>query len=305
MNRARRLLKPVSAAWNWLARLRLVARWPVKWALLAAVVLFALYPRPGLFLEQIRHLSNVESLIQPELPQLAEINREISATLKPDATPREEFRAVERYVYNRIRYEYDWFNWGNRDYWPTTQEVLERQREDCDGRAVLAASLLRARGFATATVVGNLNHVWVQVDKTELMGPQKDRNFQRVGGKLVISLPQQRTVLASAAMIRKFPSLRSLLIMAAVLVLAYHPCRNLTGLLALATLALAGFVLFLGWADRFDDDAKSLLLGPLSGALALLLGALTGALLANRVLSRRPKPASQQNNSIAENQPAA
>ena len=44
-------------------------------------------------------------------------------------------------------------------------------------------------------------------------------------------------------MIRKFPSLRSLLILAAVLVLAYHPCRNLTGLLALSTLALAGFVL--------------------------------------------------------------
>jgi len=66
---------------------------------------------------------------------------------------------------------------------------------------------------------------------------------------------------------------------------------NLTGLLALSTLALAGFVLFVGWADRFDDDAKSLLLGPLSGALALLLSALAGALLANRVLSWREAPA--------------
>ena len=199
------------------------------------------------------------------------------------ATRQAEFKAVERYVYDHIRYEYDWFNWGNLDYWPTTQEVLARKREDCDGRAVLAASILRARGFKTASVVANLQHVWVMVDNVGLMGPQADKNYRRVGGKVVLTLPQWRTWLDGSAMINKFPSLRSLLILFAALVLAYHPCRNLTGLLALAVVALVGFVVLLDWANHFEPRSNELGLGLLSGALALVTCAWVGALAAGRI----------------------
>lgn len=279
--------------WMHLARLPLVWRWLVKWILFGIVTLFTLFPRPDLLLAHIRHLGNVEALIQPNLPQIAEINRELDAGLKAGATRKEEFRAVEACVHRRIPYAYDWFNWGNLDYWPTTAEVLARQREDCDGRAVLATSLLRARGFQTARVVANLQHVWVAVDDAELMGPQRDANYRRVGNRAVLTFPRLRTVLASVAMMGKFPALRSLLILAAALLLAYHPCRNVTGMLAVSTGALVGFILLLDWGTRFDARAPTLTVWPLPVAVALLTAALLGALWANRMCRRRPSVSAQ------------
>jgi hypothetical protein len=273
--------------WTRLAQLPLAWRLLIKWAALGVVTAFALFPHPVLLARHVQHVRNIEALIQPDLPEIAAINREIDAKLNPDATRKDQFRTVERWVYEHIRYEYDWFNWGNLDYWPTAAEVLERKREDCDGQAVLAASILRGRGFKTAHIVANLQHVWVAVDGDELMGPQKDKNYRRVGGKTVLTLPQWRTVLASSAMICKFPALRSLLILAAALVLAYHPCRHLTGLFAVFTVALVGFILLLDWGNRFDARAQTLVLGPLVSSLILLAGALVGALLAERLLIRK------------------
>lgn len=287
MTRLQQMFEWFWRVWLWLAQLRAGWRWLVKGALLGAVVLFTLYPHPVLLVREIQHLSNIESLIQPGLPEIAEMNRTISAQLKPDATKRDEFRAVERFVNEHIRYEYDWFNWGNLDYWPTAKEAIDRKREDCDGQAIVAASLLRARGFKTAQVVANLQHCWVAVDGMELMGPQTDRNFRRVGDRVVLTLPQLRTVLASTAMITKFPAVRCLIILAAALVLAYHPCRNWTGLFAVLALSLVGFVLLLDWGNRFNPRAQVLTMGPLLWALACQLVALLGALAAHRLLRSR------------------
>lgn len=284
-------MRRFATAWDWLERLRLLPRWIVKTLLLSGIVLFVLYPNPVRLVQQIQHLSNVESLIQPDLPELVAINAEITSNLKTNATRKEEFRAVEAYVYSHIRYEYDWFNWGNLDYWPTAREVLERKREDCDGRAVLAASILRARGFHTANVVGNLQHVWVTVDHAELMGPQPDRNFQRVDGKVVVTLPQWQTILASTAMINKFPALRCVVILLTVLVLAYHPCRSLTGFLGLSVAGLLGFVVFLDWSNRYEPRLGGSEIGLLATALGLLGFTWIAALLAHRWLrSRALKP---------------
>ncbi len=272
--------------WTRLARLPWVWRCLVKWALLASVTIGVLYPHLNLLLRQIQHLRNVESLIQPGLSEITAMNREIDAQLATNALRRDEFKTVERYVYLHIPYKYDWINWGNLDYWPTTAEVLERKREDCDGRAVLATSLLRARGFKTAHIVANLNHVWVAVDKTELMGPEKEKNLRRVGGRTVVTLPGLRTWLGSVAMISEFPAIRSLIILATVLVLAYHPCRNVTGLLAVTTVALVGFVLLLDWGNRLESRSEVTLSLQLIAAFGLLLLALVAALLAGRWLER-------------------
>ncbi len=71
---------------------------------------------------------------------------------------------------------------GQPRYWPTTAESWSANaRIATVGR--VATSLLRARGFKTAHIVANLNHVWVAVDKTELMGPEKEKNLRRVGGE--------------------------------------------------------------------------------------------------------------------------
>ena len=127
--------------WTQLARLPWVWRCFVKWTLLASVTIGVLYPHLNLLLRQAQHLRDVESLIPPDLPEIAAMNREIDARLATNTLRRDEFKTVERYVYQRVPYKYDWVNWGHLAYWPTTAEVLKRKREDCAGRAALAPSL--------------------------------------------------------------------------------------------------------------------------------------------------------------------
>lgn len=273
--------------WRWLETHRLLKRVSLKMALLAGVVLFALYPNPILLVRQVGHLLNMESLIQPDLPAMPEINRAIDQLLATNTPTLTEFKAVERFVYRRIAYQYDWHGWVNLDYWPTAAEVWERQREDCDGRAVLAASILRARGHAEARLVANLQHVWVAVGRNELMGPMADKNFRREGGKLVdgklvgaktvITLPSLKTLLDSLAMTCKFPAWRVVLMLVTLLALVFHPAADTGRFAMLCAVMLAGYAVFLDWCvRRLDRDAAGFDWN-FPVAAALMLGSLVCA----------------------------
>jgi predicted transglutaminase-like cysteine proteinase len=252
--------------WRWLETQRPLKRVSLKLTVLASVVLFALYPNPVLLVRQVGHLLNMESLIQPDLPAMPEINRAIDQLLATNTPTLTEFKAVERFVYRRIAYQYDWHGWWNLDYWPTAAEVWERQREDCDGRAVLAASILRARGYPEARLVANLQHVWVAVGTNELMGPMADKNFRREGGKLVdgklvgaktvVTLPSLKTLLDSLAMTCKFPAWRVVLMLVTLLALLFHPAADTGRFAMLCAGMLAGYAVFLDWCvRRLDRDA--------------------------------------------------
>ena len=274
--------------WEWLARRGFILRACLKLLLFGLVTLVVLYPNPILLIKQVRHLADVESLIQPGLPAMAEINRDINRLLPTNATPQKEFQTVERFVYQKIKFQYDWYNWGNLDYWPTAAEVWDRKREDCDGRAVLAVSILRARGFKDARIVANLNHVWVAVGQDELMGPQADKNFRREGDQVVISLPAFKTLLDVASQLSKFPVLRSLIIFFTAVGLFYHPCRNLTGFFATTTLGLVGFGLLLDWSGmQLAGESKGVDFNFFAGVALLVVAALL-ALFMNRILARLP-----------------
>jgi hypothetical protein len=242
--------------WTKLATLRFIWRLAIKLGLFAGVVLFVLYPNPVLFVRQFHHYADVEALIQPNFREMTMINREIDALLPADTSRENEFKAIQRYVYQHIRYAYDWDNWGNFDFWPTAEQVWQRKQEDCDGRAILAASILRARGFTTAKLRGNFRHIWVAVDRDELMGPDQEQTFELEGGKPTIVLPSFDFALKSVAFyIAEFPGIRNLIIFFTLLVLCYHPCRNLTEFFGMATLGLIGFILLKDWAQdlRADD----------------------------------------------------
>lgn len=252
--------------WRWLETQRPLKRAGWKLALLAAVVLFALYPNPVLLVRQIGHYVNMEALIQPDLPAMPEINREIDQLLATNTSALTELKTVERFVYRRVPYQYDWHGWWNLDYWPTAAEVWERKREDCDGRAVLAVSILRARGYPEARLVANLQHVWVAVGTNELMGPMADKNFRREGGKVVdgklvgaktiITLPKLKTLLDSLAMTCKFPAWRVVLMLVTLLALVFHPGADTGRFAMLCALLLAGYAVFLDWCvRRMDRDA--------------------------------------------------
>ena len=281
-------LAPIARAFGlWLGQRSPLKRAGLKLALFAFVVLFALYPNPVLLVRQISHLLDTESLIQPDLPAMPEINRAIDQMIATNTPPLAEFKAVERFVYRRIQYQYDWHGWWNLDYWPTAAEVWERQREDCDGRAVLAVSILRARGYPEARLVANLQHVWVAVGTNELMGPMADKNFRREGGqmvngklvgaKTVITLPEFKTLLDSLAMTCKFPAWRVVLMLVTLLWLVFHPATDHGRFTLLCAFTLAGYALFLDWCVRRMDRDNAGFDGNFPVAALLIVGALVFA----------------------------
>lgn len=238
--------------WNRLAALPVVGRIVMKWIIFIVVVVGVLFPNPFIFVEQIQNMLDMERLIQPDFKGIDDINREIDQLLDGETTRGEEFRLIQRYVYRHIPYSYDWHQWGVVDYWPVAEKVWESRTEDCDGRAVLAVSILRSRGFESAHLVASLRHMWVAVDDVELMGPDSEKSIKKEDGRTVISLPSITMFLKGYAFkLGEFPATRSAVILLTLLVLLYHPCRNLTGLLGTMLVGLSGFIMLLEWGRKF------------------------------------------------------
>lgn len=155
-----------------LNKLRWFWRLPIKLALFGFTVAAVCFPSVGRLRQHLIHWSNPNLLIQPDNPSLQPLVEEVRSTLPPDQSPLQILKGVEKYVYKRIPYEWDWNNWGNADYLPTVDEVLAKGKEDCDGRAVIAASILASLGFQ-AQLVTDFSHVWVKTEHGEAMGPGK------------------------------------------------------------------------------------------------------------------------------------
>jgi len=156
-----------------LNNLRWYVRVPVKWIVFGLTVLAVCFPSPHRLLTHVRHWRDPNALIEPDAPAIQPFVEELRPRLV-DGPPREVLRQVERYVCDKIEYAWDWDTWGTADYLPTVTEVIEAGKEDCDGRAVLAASLLRRFGF-DAQLVTDFAHMWVKTDFGETMGPGKKK----------------------------------------------------------------------------------------------------------------------------------
>lgn len=267
--------------------LRRSAQWPFWLRSVAKAVLFSvflgvvLFPNPYYLAKQVRHLSDTESLIQPDAPFIAGINRDIDHSLPPNFTRAHELKAVESYVYKAIPYAYDWNLWNNVDYWPTATEVWERRQEDCDGRAVLSASILRARGFKDAKIVGNISHVWVEAGGKGLMGAEQDKNFTRENGRLVIKLPKRETLLEGLDQVRHFPAWRLSVLVFAAVALTLHPQWSWPAFATASSVGLSGLGTLYFWASRAEHGRGAEGLFWLSGAL--FVAALLVALLWPRI----------------------
>lgn len=151
-------------------------RLAVKASILALVAALVLYPRPLLLVRTVQRLDDPESLIDPDAVALQPWIQQVRARIEGGSTGRDSAAAgnllpiVEAFVYEHLPYAFDWDNWGVAFYVPTVGEALARGREDCDGRAVVAASILRALGVE-ARLVGDFRHVWVWTPQGETMSP--------------------------------------------------------------------------------------------------------------------------------------
>lgn len=231
-------------------------RLPLKVAVFSIVTLFVLFPSPAQLLRHLSHLGNLEAMVDPEAPELAEWEREIrkhleawaSARMKsppgseaefPDgggATTSEAPPAavqgwIEGLVTRKIEYAWDWDVWGAADYMPTVGEMFARAegsedgrlREDCDGRAVMAASLMRRFGYQSS-IVTDLRHVWVITPEGEWMGPGRNKTIESSssGNRTSIAATLGNVPVALSYGIAVFPLWRELIILATAAALVCH-----------------------------------------------------------------------------------
>jgi len=157
-----------------LNRLPWIARVPAKWIVLLGTVGAVCYPYPRRLVTHWQRIQNPDALINPESPALEPLIAEVKQELTPDLTPPQVLKKIESFVYKKVPYEWDWNTWGVADYFPTVEEALSQGKEDCDGRAIVAASIMRYFGY-DARLVTDFAHLWVTTSEGDVMNPGKTK----------------------------------------------------------------------------------------------------------------------------------
>lgn len=202
------------------------ARRPIKCVIFAVISLVVFFPRLDRLPTTIRRHLNPNALINADSPALQPWLEEFEAARKPDWDDQKLLGELERYVYRKIPYAWDWDLWGNVDYFPTVEEVLALGKEDCDGRAVVAASVLQKYGY-NARLATDFGHVWVVTDRGETMSPGKSTGIEFTDEGMKFNWAILRDLPKTLAMgIAVFPLYRDLiLILAAWLLLVGRGVR--------------------------------------------------------------------------------
>jgi hypothetical protein len=224
--------------------------------------LFLLFPHPGRALHEIRTLRDPNALLAPDDPAVARLSAEVDAAMPPNLDRAHQVQWIERMIEKRIRYANDWDQWWNVDYWPTPAETLASGREDCDGIALVTASLLRHRGFR-ARIEASYEHVWVEVEGVRILHPDAETNFDGEhwslpGLKIILpwwryslsNFPLWRwgTLVAWAVIVLRFPNRRRIVaefaaIFAGLAIASLAARRMPDGLFAVVLLLVLGIVL--------------------------------------------------------------
>lgn len=276
-----------TAPWNVPAHLltlinrpRLPIRWPFKGLIFALAVFVVCFPSPFQFIRHVERWRAPDHLIEPNAPALQPWFEEIQSRLTTPRNSKEDLHQVEAFVYEKLPYAYDWDLWGNADYIPTVAEALQAGREDCDGRAVVAASLLARMGYKPRLVT-DFGHVWVWTEQGETMSPgQSIAVVAEEGGKLALQPSALADLFQAAALgLRIFNPYRELILAVILwlLLLGGPRIRFMAGV-QLALILLAFGVIHLGRvggysALRLGGASRMGIAGALLG-IALLLALL-------------------------------
>jgi hypothetical protein len=275
--------------------------WLVKTLLFVAFGLFVLNPNVKRAAMQVSHALNPESLIQTNFPGLSDINARIDRSVAADGGVHSEAKLVARFVRKNIPYVTDYDNWGNIEYWPSAQEVWERKKEDCDGRAILATSILRSRGYSSARLVVGLDHMWIKVNENEKKPAKPAQMVALLNPNPNFSMPLEEETSAtdflllarallhptafretSTNLFAEIPASRKAILITALLLLCSHPARNRTALMLVIAAGLGSAALLAHWHPDQNQQVKGVL-----GSAGLCL-AIFAALTMNRWVSRWP-----------------
>jgi hypothetical protein len=142
-------------------------------------LLLVCYPNPLIFFRNFARYARFP--IDPTITQ--DLKKPI-----PD-----EPRQIERLVYRIVPYEFDWNTYGVPWMMPTPREVLHAGKGDCESRAVVFASLLRAKGIP-CDIKASFTHIWVEYPHKKPNRAENDdlAYIGRRKGKLFVKLPTLR-----------------------------------------------------------------------------------------------------------------
>lgn len=275
-------------------------RWLAKTLLFSMITAVVLNPNLKRAWMQIRHTLHPEALIQTSFPGLPEIQAQLDRGLANSPRNLSEPRMIARWVLRKITYVSDYENWGNVDYWPSAAEVWAKRQEDCDGRAVLAASLLRSRGYRSARLVVGLDHMWVKVDENE-KSPSKPPHFIALlstRGTFSLELKDRSSLEELRRWLRELfsprnlqemiseffagiPVERKVILVSIGLSLVFYPSRQRPGFLAVQTLGLGAVAVLADWEPASGHAWQG------AAGCCLLLGAISAALFLDRLWERR------------------
>jgi len=246
-------------------------RVPIKLLIAGLTLLIVCFPYPRVLLRHISHMLAPSMLIEPEAPLLAPLLEEVEPQLRDVPPGKEALKIVERYVYKKLPYDWDWRIWGTADYLPSVGEALTMGREDCDGRAVVAASILAHFGYEPELVT-DFTHVWVKTNKGETMGPGKQSAVTVKPGKTEVRLGAVLPQIAKSLPygVAVFPLAREVIVLLVVwgLLLSRRVGIGWAGV-ALAAMFAGLMLLRVGGADHQHPRA----LIELAGGVLLLMGA--------------------------------
>lgn len=172
---------------------RFLLRVATKTVVFGVATLLILFPHPSLILVLFDRLQHLDSLVDPTHPKLAELEAEVRKQMPPNTSARGALPYAEQVVYQFVPYKNDWETRGVMEHIPTVGEVFEKGADDCDGRAVISASLLRRMGY-DAHLVTDLLHMWVQTPEGETMSPTSDTH-------VLVSTPQGTKINLQPSMI--------------------------------------------------------------------------------------------------------
>ena len=212
--------------WHALNGLRWFWRCPLKVVVFVLVTAIVLYPKVWLLPTAFERYRNMNSVLDSEHAEVVALAERVRGRLSADTEMEETLQVVQEAVCERIPYAWDWEVWGVCEYLPTVDEVFEQGREDCDGRAVVAASLLKRMGY-DAWLVSDLLHVWVATPEGETMSPtggEKTFVGTDAGTRATISVRLIQNLARGLTYgVAVFPLIRELIILATLCVLAMQP----------------------------------------------------------------------------------
>jgi hypothetical protein len=112
-------------------------------------ILFVLYPNP------LKLAMSIHRFINPDINPAAVVFMLNDLPADPVA--------IEEAIIAKITYRLDWELYGMPWYFPTVEEVLEREEGDCKARALVLASVLKAKDISSQ-VNSSPVHVWVDYE---------------------------------------------------------------------------------------------------------------------------------------------